>query len=96
MKCIQTLKWLFERAILAPKNVKVNAFNLQIQQQLPESYISIDSVKDIDMVVQYPTEFFFSLETSEMPPRNLRLKIVSSIILLRNLDAPRLCNGTKL
>ena len=28
-------KWLCERAILAPKNISVNAINLQIQQQLP-------------------------------------------------------------
>ncbi|CAF1390108.1 unnamed protein product, partial [Rotaria sp. Silwood1] len=92
-------KWLCERAILAPKNVNVNAINLQIQQQLPGeaiSYKSIDTVKDIDMVVQYPTEFLNSLEPSGMPPHNLRLKIGSSIMLLRNLDAPRLCNGTRL
>ncbi|CAF3843595.1 unnamed protein product [Rotaria sp. Silwood1] len=92
-------KWLCERAILAPKNVNVNAINLQIQQQLPGeaiSYKSIDTVKDIDMVVQYPTEFLNSLEPSGMPPHNLRLKIGSSIMLLRNLDAPRLCNGIRL
>ncbi|CAF4846495.1 unnamed protein product, partial [Rotaria sp. Silwood2] len=45
-------KWLCKRAILAPKNVNVNAINLQIQQQFPGeaiSYKSIDTVKDIDM-----------------------------------------------
>ncbi|CAM4795146.1 unnamed protein product [Rotaria magnacalcarata] len=94
-------KWLCERAILTPKNVNINAINinLQIQQQLPSeaiSYKSIDTVKDIDMAIQYPTEFLNSLEPSGMPPHNLRLKIGSSIMLLRNLDAPRLCNGTRL
>ena len=92
-------KWLCERAILAPKNVNVSAINLEIQQQLPGEatlYKSIDTVKDDDAAVQYPTEFLNSLEPSGMPTHNLRLKIGSSIMLLRNLDAPRLCNGTRL
>jgi hypothetical protein len=92
-------KWLCERAILAPKNVNVNAINLQIQEQLPgetTSYKSVDTVTNTDAAVQYPTEFLNSLEPSGMPPHNLRLKIGSSIMLLRNLDAPRLCNGTRL
>lgn len=92
-------KWLCERAILAPKNVNVNVINLQIQEQLPGKttlYQSIDTVKDVDTAVHYPTEFLNSLEPSGMPPHNLRLKIGTSIMLLRNLDAPRLCNGTRL
>jgi PIF1-like helicase/Helitron helicase-like domain at N-terminus len=92
-------KWLCERAILAPKNVNVNAINLQIQEQLPGEttlYKSIDTVTDADAAVQYPIEFLNSLEPSGMPPHNLRLKIGSSIMLLRNLDAPRLCNGIRL
>jgi ATP-dependent DNA helicase PIF1 len=31
-----------------------------------------------------------------MPPHNLQLKVGSPVILLRNLNAPRLCNGTQL
>ena len=92
-------KWLCERAILAPKNNSVNAINLQVQQQLPgeaKSYVSLDTVVDADQAVQYPTEFLNSLEPPGMPPHNLLLKIGSPIILLRNLDAPRLCNGTRL
>ena len=92
-------KWLCERAILAPKNNSVNAINLQIQQQLPgetKSYKSVDTVTDVNDVVQYPTEFLNSLEPPGMPSHNLVLKVGSPIILLRNLDAPRLCNGTRL
>ncbi|CAF1621204.1 unnamed protein product, partial [Didymodactylos carnosus] len=92
-------KWLCERAILAPKNNSVNAINLQIQQQLPgetTSYKSGDTVTDVHEAIQYPTEFLNSLEPSGMPSHNLLLKVGSSIMLLRNLDAPRLCNGTRL
>ncbi|CAF1454121.1 unnamed protein product [Rotaria sp. Silwood1] len=98
-RCFNDHKWLCERAILAPKNYSVNTINLQIQQQLPGvdiSYKSIDTVVDIDQAVQYPTEFLNSLEPPGMPPHSLVLKVGSPIILLRNLDAPRLCNGTRL
>ena len=92
-------KWLCERAILAPKNNSVNAIDLQVQQQLPgeaKSYMSLDTVVDADQAVQYPTEFLNSLEPPGMPPHNLLLKIGAPIMLLRNLDAPKLCNGTRL
>lgn len=31
-----------------------------------------------------------------MPSHNLRLKVGVPVLLMRNLDAPRLCNGTRL
>jgi hypothetical protein len=98
-QCFNDHKWLCERAILAPKNDSVNAINLQIQQQLPGEdvlYKSIDTVVDTDQAVQYPTEFLNSLEPPGMPLHRLVLKTGSPIMLLRNLDAPRLCNGTRL
>ncbi|CAM4842651.1 unnamed protein product [Rotaria magnacalcarata] len=98
-RCFNDHKWLCERAILAPKNDSINAINLQIQQQLPGvdvSYKSIDTVVDIDQAVQYPIEFLNSLEPPGMPPHSLVLKVGSPIMLQRNLDAPRLCNGTRL
>jgi len=98
-QCFNDHRWLCERAILAPKNDSVNAINLQIQQQLPGEdvlYKSIDTVVDTDQAVQYPTEFLNSLEPSAMPLHRLALKTCSPIMLLRNLDAPRLCNGTRL
>ena len=56
----------------------------------------MDSVlKDAD-AVQYPTEFLNSIQTSDLQVHNLILKVGSPIMLMRNIDAPMLCNGTRL
>ncbi|GFV59955.1 ATP-dependent DNA helicase [Trichonephila clavipes] len=92
-------EWLSQRAILAAKNVDVDEINFQIQQLLPGdlmSFKSIDTVVDENESVNFPIEFLNSLDIPGMPPHNLRLKIGSPIILLRNLNPPQLCNGTRL
>lgn len=91
--------WLRERAILAPKNIHINAINFQIQAKLPgvvTTYKSIDSVMNQDEAMNYPIEFLNSLEPAGMPPHCLNLKVGSLIILLRNINPPKLCNGTRL
>ncbi|XP_050062981.1 uncharacterized protein LOC126552333 [Aphis gossypii] len=91
--------WLSERAILAPKNMHVNAINYLIQEKLPSAVISckfIDSALNEDNAVNYPVKFLNSLKPPGIPPHFLNLKVGSSIILLRNLNAPTLCNGTRL
>uniref|UniRef100_A0AAG5DRF0 DNA helicase Pif1-like 2B domain-containing protein n=1 Tax=Anopheles atroparvus TaxID=41427 RepID=A0AAG5DRF0_ANOAO len=60
------------------------------------SYKSIDRVENDDDAVNYPVEFLNSLDLPDMPPHHLRLKVGSVIIMLRNLHAPKLCNGTRL
>ncbi|XP_062525428.1 uncharacterized protein LOC134198655 [Bombyx mori] len=91
--------WLSERVILAAKNVDVNEMNFQIQEKIAgelKNYKSVDSITNEDEVVNYPTEFLNSLELLGLPPHNLQLKIGSVIIMLRNINQPRLCNGTRL
>lgn len=91
--------WLRERAILAPKNIHINAINFEIQAKLPgvvTTYKSIDSVMNQDEAMIYPIEFLNSLEPAGMPPNCLNLKVGSLIILLRNINPPKLCNGTRL
>ncbi len=57
---------------------------------------AIDSITNPDDVVNYPTEFLNSLELPGFPPHNLQLKVGSVVMILRNLNPPRLCNGTRL
>jgi hypothetical protein len=56
-------KWLCERAILAPKNEKVNYINTQIQNELPapQQHTNQSTVTDPEQAVNYPTEFLNSL-----------------------------------
>ncbi|EPB66296.1 hypothetical protein ANCCEY_14614 [Ancylostoma ceylanicum] len=92
-------QWLCDRAILAPINESVNNINVQIQDQLPGSvttYESIYTVVDSEQAVYYPTEFLNSLEPPGMPPHRLILKLGSLIMLLRNIEPPKLCKGTRL
>lgn len=93
------MEWISERAILAAKNQDVQDINYEIQNRLPgelRTYLSTDSVTDPEQVVHYPTEFLNSLQIPGMPPHNLKLKIGAPIIMLRNINQPKLCNGTRL
>jgi hypothetical protein len=92
-------QWLSERVILAARNIDVDSINFTIQDMLSSEAVtfkSIDTVVDENEVVNYPTEFLNSLDLPGLPPHRLQLKIGSPIILLRNINPPRLCNGTRL
>ncbi|XP_073844099.1 uncharacterized protein, partial [Musca autumnalis] len=91
----KNLDWIAERAILAAKNKDVDSLNLIIQSQIAgqlHTYKSVDCVTDQNEATNYPTEFLNSLDIPGTPLHNLQLKVGSVIIMLRNLNPPRLCN----
>ncbi|UYV73054.1 hypothetical protein LAZ67_10001682 [Cordylochernes scorpioides] len=92
-------EWLCARTILAPKNSTVLEINNTIINSIPgesKIYRSIDTMVDPDESVSYPPEFLNSLELSGTPSHKIVLKVGVPVILIRNLDPPRLCNGTRL
>ncbi|XP_044582994.1 uncharacterized protein LOC123264012 [Cotesia glomerata] len=91
--------WLKERAILTPTNEQVNCINNFLLEKLPTEqvrYESVDKVLEDEEAVHYPVEFLHTLNPPGIPPHVLQLKIGTPIMLLRNLNPPKLCNGTRL
>lgn len=90
--------WLFERAILAAKNEDVDKLNHLILNKIPGEmvqYNSIDTMIVEEQAVNYPTEFLNSLQPPGIPPHNLKLKVGAILMIIRNLNPPKLCNGTR-
>ncbi|GFT18620.1 ATP-dependent DNA helicase [Trichonephila clavipes] len=95
---IKADSWLRERSILATINDQVSLLNQRMLDKIPgesQTYISINTVCNPDEVVNYPTEFLNSISVPGLPPHKLELKICVPFILLRNLNPPKLCNGTR-
>lgn len=91
--------WLEERVILAPNNESVHRINNMILDQLETQsfcYKSVDLTVNKEDSIHYPVEFLNSLNPSGIPRHDLLLKIGTPIMLLRNLNPPKLCNGTRL
>ena len=96
---VHDIEWLCSRALLAPKNDEVDKLNTLLLAQIDgemKCYNSVDTVTDPEMATSFPVEFLNSLDLPGMPPHKLELKIGCPVILLRNLNAPILCNGTRL
>jgi ATP-dependent DNA helicase PIF1 len=94
-----TWNWLRDRVILAAKNDNVHEIMDQVLAMLPvivTEYKSINTVLDADEFVNFPPEFLNSLDSAGLPPHRLLLKVESPIILLRKLDPPKICSGTRL
>ncbi|XP_044587812.1 uncharacterized protein LOC123267312 [Cotesia glomerata] len=72
--------------------------NEEIEEENGEEiiYTSVDNVVEQDDVTNFPVEFLNSLNPAGMPHHNLKLKVAAPIMLMRNLNPPKLCNGTRL
>ncbi|UYV67468.1 hypothetical protein LAZ67_5000717 [Cordylochernes scorpioides] len=93
------LSWFSEKALLAPRNDAVDKINEYILGKFiapSRTYLSIDTVVDPNDSVHYPIEFLNSINPPGMPMHSLTLKVGAPIILLRNLNPPKLCNGIRL
>ena len=91
--------WLAERAILAPKNDAVTTINDTLLDQIPGDhrlYLSRNFLLNDNEAVQYPSEILEGFTITGVPDHRLLLKVGAPVILLRNLDPPKLVNGTRL
>ncbi|KAL0830862.1 hypothetical protein ABMA28_002968 [Loxostege sticticalis] len=95
----KTISWFKERAILSPTNEQVDKVNNLILAKIDtptQIYYSVDTVLDLEEAVHFPTEFLNSLNPSGLPSHKMELKVGCPVILFRNLNPPKLCNGTRL
>ena len=60
------------------------------------SFTQLICILEPNEAVNYPSEFLNSIDLSGFPPHALQLKIGVPIILLRNINPPKLCNGTRI
>ena len=75
--------------------------NHVIIEKLPgqlKTYYSSDSFVDQDKEgLQLSPEYLNSIETPDLPPHELKLKLNTIVMILRNLNVSEgLCNGTRL
>lgn len=82
------------------KNITLKSINFW--KYSPESVTSIYPLKwnfpvfDPSEALNYPNEFFNSLDSSGQSTHKIDRKVCSPIMLLRFPDPPRLCNGTRI
>lgn len=95
----KSMEWLCERAILTPKNDQASVINdtlLKSFEGVEYKYKSVDTVVHTDDTIHYPVEFLNALNPPGLPVHTLILKVGAPVMLLRNLNPPKLCNGTRL
>ena len=92
-------KYLKERAILAITNRDVDNLNDAIIDRLSgdlQIRWSTDRAISDEYNNTFPPEYWNAISQPSMAPHRLRLKVGMTIMAVRNMDPPRVCNGTRL
>ena len=90
--------YLGERAILAVANLDVGHINNACVDRLAgQVYLrySNNTPVDPDLTEEFGDECFHHYDEASLPPHILRLKIGMPVMVIRNLDPPVECNGTR-
>src|SRR5205814_2207584 len=97
---LSSAQYLAERAILTTRNDTIDKLNEQLLTSMnDEVYTSynIDKMMNERNAKTYATEYLNTINLSNLPPHQLKLKISATVILLRNLNPSiELCNETRL
>ena len=87
------------RILLAATNEIVDEVNDELVERISgdlHTYRSIDTVADVDNQTMFPTEYLNRLRLSGLPESELKLKVNTVVILMRNMDIKAgHCNGTR-
>ena len=93
-------QWMASRAVLAPRNTRVDEVNAAVTDRFPgeaDHLLSADSMVGDGDQLEIPTEYLNTLSAPGFPPHHLTLKPGMPVLLLRNLSpTDGLCNGTRL
>ena len=93
-----TNDYLAERAILAVTNRQVSILNSIILDRLPGHVYDLFSANEpvYEEDEDFTPEFLAAIIDPSLPDHHLRLKKGMPVMLLRNLEPPRLCNGSRI
>lgn len=94
-------QWMASRAILAPRNTRVDDLNEAVTDRFPGEAVELLSADSVDAQddgeLDIPPEYLNTLSAPGFPPHRLVVKVGMPLVLLRNLAATDgLCNGTRL
>ncbi|XP_076068345.1 uncharacterized protein LOC143040798 [Oratosquilla oratoria] len=86
-----------KRAIISPTNDDVDSINSMIYEKSEEEevvYNSVDTATENDTDIQ--TSVFNALTSPSLPLHQLKVKIGSVLMIIRNICPPKLCNGSRI